>query len=266
MYTYKYKHHAESIEIMKDYFRKEEGVIALIHGGSVAKGNERPDSDLDGMVIVDEETYAKRVAAGTTAGNVSGLCTYPEGYFDVKYMTKAYLLEAAEKGSEPTRNSFLKARVLFSDDPEIEDIVKRIGVFQVSEKEDKMLSFYGNYSLNFNYLLKTCKAEGYMRVRTIAETVYSIYRIILQEHEILYPCNRRLEAFVEEINDETRELVRLGRKFCETQDIAVGDEFVDYFHKITTYQPPEDRSKVYSRYVTDFEQWWRIPRPNVNEW
>ena len=96
MYTYKYKHHAESIEIMKDYFRKEEGVIALIHGGSVAKGNERPDSDLDGMVIVDEDTYAKRVAAGTTAGNVSGLCTYPEGYFDVKYMTKQYLLEAAE--------------------------------------------------------------------------------------------------------------------------------------------------------------------------
>lgn len=261
-----YKHHEESLEIMKKYYREKEGVIALVHGGSVAKGNERPDSDLDGMVIVDQETYNKRAAEGKLAENVDGLCTYEGGYFDVKYMTKEYLKEAAEKGSEPTRNSFLKARVLFSDDPEIEDIVKRIGQFQVSEREDKQLSFYGNYSLNFGYFLKTCKAEGYMKVRAIAEVVYSLYRIVLQEHEILFPCNRRLEEFVAAINEETAELARLGRKFCETQDLAVGEEFVAYFHKISSYRPPEDWEKVYSRYVADFEQWWRIPRPNVNEW
>ena len=45
-----YQHHLDSIEKMKEYFFGREGVIALVLGGSVAKGNERPDSDIDGMV------------------------------------------------------------------------------------------------------------------------------------------------------------------------------------------------------------------------
>ena len=45
-----YKHHEESIENMKKYFENM-GAIALILGGSVAKGKARPDSDLDGMEI-----------------------------------------------------------------------------------------------------------------------------------------------------------------------------------------------------------------------
>ena len=34
-----YRHHEESLKIMEDYFRKRKEVIALIFGGSVAKGN-----------------------------------------------------------------------------------------------------------------------------------------------------------------------------------------------------------------------------------
>ena len=47
-----YQHHLDSIEKMKEYFRPTEGIIALVLGGSVAKGNERPDSDLDALVIL----------------------------------------------------------------------------------------------------------------------------------------------------------------------------------------------------------------------
>ena len=46
-----YKHHEESIENMKEYFKKQD-VIALILIGSVAKGTERADSDLDCAVIL----------------------------------------------------------------------------------------------------------------------------------------------------------------------------------------------------------------------
>ena len=46
-----YKHHEQSIENMKDYYRKH-GAVALILAGSVAKGTERADSDLDGVVIL----------------------------------------------------------------------------------------------------------------------------------------------------------------------------------------------------------------------
>lgn len=105
-----YQHHLDSIEKMKEYFRPTEGIIALVLGGSVAKGNERPDSDLDALVILTPEAYAKKLAEGRTAECVFGHCTYEGGYFDVKYMTKDYIQAAAQHGSEPTRNSFVGAR------------------------------------------------------------------------------------------------------------------------------------------------------------
>ena len=95
-----YEHHKESLRIMAEHYRRQPGVIALIFGGSVAKGIERPDSDLDGMVVVSQEEFDRRVATSTSTEMITGQCTYPEGYFDVKYITKDFLRLAAEKGSE----------------------------------------------------------------------------------------------------------------------------------------------------------------------
>lgn len=46
-----YQHHEESLRIMEKMFREREEVIALVFGGSVAKGMERPDSDRDGCLL-----------------------------------------------------------------------------------------------------------------------------------------------------------------------------------------------------------------------
>ena len=260
-----YKHHEQSIANMKDYYRKQEA-IALILIGSVAKGTERADSDLDGVVILSEEEYTKKEKNNTTAETIDGLCTYEGGYFDIKYMTKQYLKDLASKGSEPARNSFMKARILFCNDAEIEDILPLIPVFQKAEKEEKLLSFYSDFWLNYYYFLKSCPIDGYMKMTTIAEIIYSIYRMILQENEILFPSNRRLEEFVESISDQSAKLVCLGRKSAKSQEMEDIDQFVKYFLEITSYQIPTNIENVLSRYTTDFEQWWRNPRPNINEW
>lgn len=196
-----YEHHKESLNNMIEYFQNQfpdrDQIIALVFGGSVAKGMERPDSDLDAMAIVTEEYYNKRKELNSTSEVITGLCTYEGGYFDIKYMTKEYIKAAAIKGSEPTRNSFIGSRVLFSKDPEIEHIIREIPVFQISEMEDKQLSFYSALQLNYMYFWKDCKLDGYMKTHVAAEIVYTIYRLILQENHILFPSNRRLEETVE---------------------------------------------------------------------
>lgn len=261
-----YKHHEESLERLIRYFSDKEEVIAVIFGGSVAKGCERPDSDLDAMVVITEEAYRLRVESNTTAETIDGYCTYEGGYFDIKYMTKEFLADAAEKGSEPARNAFLGSRVLFTKDEEIPHIVDKIPVFQRQEKEDKMLSFYADFWLNYYYFLKSCPVDGYMKLHAVNEVIYSIYRMILQENEILFPCNRRLEESVEKISGETARLAGLGRISAKTQEMADVEAFVSFFLEITSYEIPENIGNVLSRYTTDFEQWWRVPRPNINEW
>ncbi len=260
-----YKHHEESIENMKEHFRKQ-GAVALILTGSVAKGVERENSDLDGVVIISEEEYAEKKRNNITTETIDGLCTYEGGYFDIKYMTKEYLKDLAEKGSEPARNGFAKAQILFCNDTEIENILPRIPVFQKEEREEKLLSFYSDFWLNYHYFLKSCAVDGYMKMQTIAEIIYSVYRIMLQEHEILFDCNRRLEKQVESISERTAELVRLGHELESSQSIPDADRFVDKFVEITAYEPPEDIAVVLTRYAIDFQEWWREPRPNIKEW
>ena len=102
-----YPHHEESLKKMVDYFSGRDEILALVFGGSVAKGCERPDSDLDAMVIVTDEYYAQREKENRVTETISGYCTYEGGYFDVKYMTKAFIEAAADHASEPTRNSFI---------------------------------------------------------------------------------------------------------------------------------------------------------------
>ena len=261
-----YKHHKESLENLKNYFSGQEEVTALIFGGSVAKGCERPDSDLDAMVVVTEEDYAQRVENHTTAETITGYCTYDGGYFDVKYMTKEFLVDAAKKGSEPARNAFLGAKVLFTKDNEIPGIVSRIPVFQKEEKEEKMLSFYADFWLNYNYFLQSCPVDGYMKLHAVGEVIYSVYRMILQENEILFPCNRRLEDFVKNISEQTKKLVHLGKIAARAQEFEDIKNFAEYFLEILHWEIPKDITSILSRYTADFEQWWRIPRPNINEW
>lgn len=89
---------------------------------------------------------------------------------------------------------------------------------------------------------------------------------MLQEKEILFPSNRRLEEMVKAISDDTKELVRLGRNLAKSQKPEDADAFVGHFLKLSTYQPPEDIAEILSTYTKDFEQWWRVSRPNINEW
>ena len=105
-----------------------------------------------------------------------------------------------------------------------------------------------------------------MKMTTIAEIIYSIYRMILQEKEILFDCNRRLEQQVESVSEKTVELVSLGKKLEISQSIQDADRFVDKFTEITTYVPPENLAVVLTRYSKDFQEWWREARPNIKEW
>lgn len=260
------KHHEESLEILLALMKEKPEVIAVIFSGSVARGNERPDSDLDAMVILTEEAYKRRLHSNTVTECISGMCTYEAGYFDIKYMTKEYLLEAAEKGSEPTRNSFLGSRVLYTADSEIPGIAERIPVFQEQEYEDKMLSFHSNLSLNYNYFWKLCRPEGYMKVHAAGEIIYSVYRMILQQNRILFPCHRRLEDYVEHAPAKPEHITALGGDFIRNMDDASCDRFVQAFQSWTSYKAPEDYSEVLTRYTSDFEQWWRVPRPLIAEW
>ena len=75
-----------------------------------------------------------------------------------------------------------------------------------------------------------------------------------------------MEKQVESISKKTAELVGIGKQLEISQNIQDADKFVNKFLEIISYVPPEDIAIVLTRYSKDFQEWWREPRPNINEW
>lgn len=261
-----YRHHEESIKNLINYFSNREEIIAVILGGSVAKGVAREDSDIDAMIIVTPEYYKKRLKENTVVECIEGLCTYEGGYFDLKYYTKDFIQTAAGCGSEPARNAYLGAYILFSKDTEIPDIVAAIPVFQEGEMEEKLLSFYSSLCLHYHYFWPLTKENPYMRIRTAAEISYCCYRIILQENKILFPCNRRLEEFIGKAQNKPEGILELGKEFLTGLEEEAVKNFVDATTNWMSYVPPKDDNEILTCYTKDYELWWKDARPLVNEW
>lgn len=263
-----YQHHLESAQRCKEYFAGKEGVIAVIWDGSVVKGNARPDSDIDAIVVVTEEKYAELAAQKRTAEVITGYCTYEGGYFDVKYKTKRILTEAARRGSEPTRSAYVKARVLWTADAEIPALVEEIARYPEHEVQEKLDCFCADLQLNRGYFLKIVAPENaYMRAHLAQQIVYSVYRLILLENRTLFPCNRRLEETVRACRHRPEHILELGRKFLAEISEETCEAFVGAFWEQSALPLFDDVSKSCACYVKYYEDWWLAEHPPVpDEW
>lgn len=263
-----YQHHIESIENLKTYFRQKSEVIAIILDGSIVKGNARVDSDIDAIVVVTEEAYESLRRQNRLAEVIEGHCTYHGGYFDIKYKTKGILQRCALKASEPTRNAYVKAQVVFTSDPEIPDLVNRISSYPEAERDEKIRCFNANLQLNRGYFLHCVPEDNtYMRAHLAQEIVYSVYRLILAENRVLFPCNRRLEETVLSCKQRPKDILALGANFLKQINVENCEKFVTAFWDNSSLPLTDDVSENCSQYVRFYEDWWdRENPPFPNEW
>lgn len=263
-----YRHHIESIEKLKEYFIGQEGVLAIVLDGSVVKGNARPDSDIDAVIVVTEERYARLSAEKRLAEVIAGHCTYEGGYFDIKYKTKEILRRAAEQASEPTRSAFVKAQVVYSKDGEIAQIIEQIARYPEHEFLDKVRCFNANLQLNRGYFLHCVKEDNaYMRAHLAQEIVYSVYRLILAENRVLFSCNRRLEDAVRSCLHKPENVIELGGEFLQNISVEACERFVTAFWAQSGLPLTDDISENCSEYVRFYEDWWLKENPPFpNEW
>ncbi len=245
-----------------------QGLIAIVLDGSVVKGNARVDSDLDAIVVVSEEKYRELAEQNRLAEVITGHCTYEGGYFDVKYKTKDILRRAARFASEPTRNAYVKAQVIYSTDEEIAPLVAKIAAYPEHELAEKINCFNANLQLNRGYFLH-CVGEdnAYMRAHLAQEIVYSVYRLILAENRTLFPCNRRLEEAVRGCKHRPENILELGRAFLQEITVETCEAFVTAFWSQSGLPLTDDISENCSQYVRFYEDWWLKENPPFpNEW
>lgn len=178
--------------------RDDPRYLALIIGGSVAKGTARDDSDIDAYIVATDQEFAERRESGNVfLRRDEDYCEYPGGYVEAKILDLKFLLDAADHGSEPTRWSFKDAIVAFARVPEIEDLVKRIPVYPEHEQREKILLFHAHVWFYPWFVGEGEKRDDpYLVSKAATDLIFFAARLVLAHNKMLYPHHKWLMSEV----------------------------------------------------------------------
>ncbi|MEC0091508.1 nucleotidyltransferase domain-containing protein [Paenibacillus macquariensis] len=186
-----WEHHAKTIQNLVSELHEDKRYLALIIGGSIAKGREREDSDVDIILVVTDEEFQRRELIKDFHYCRNDVCTYPNGYIDGTVVNLRFLYEVAERGNEPTRAAYVGAFVAYSHVPDLEKLIQKIPIYLEHEQKEKIESFYAHLEASRWFVPEAEKRnDKYLLGWAINELILYGGRMILAHNKILYPYHK----------------------------------------------------------------------------
>ncbi len=257
-------HHARAIQRLAEHFAQDETCLGVIVGGSVAKGLEREDSDIDAMIVVTDDVYGEKWKQNQLFFFSLDLCDYPGGYVDGKLVTLEFVRAAAERGSEVVRAAFSGAFVVHSKVEGLEELVRRIPVYPVDEQRDKIQSFYAQFECAYWYLGEALRRnDPYLRSRSVSDLVLFGGRLILAHNQVLYPYHKFLMTELERAREKPENLVGLIDTLLADPSPASAEAF---YQAIKDFRFWNEAWEMWqTRYMKDTELAWLENRAWVGD-
>lgn len=221
------EHHSRAINDFLSRYKTQDGFVAFLLAGSLAHGFAKEDSDVDIIIVATEEEYERRQRQNKLAFSFWDICKYPGGYIDCKVVSIKVLEEIAEKGSDPARYAFKDARVLYSRDTKIQDVLDRLTRYSRDKINDRQHRFACQL-LAWKWYMS--QAEGkknqyLLHLATQKVTLFSC-RLILNDNAELYPYHKWLL-------EETKRTRRKPDGFLRLIDLILDKPSFDLAQKIT---------------------------------
>ncbi|HKD76177.1 MAG TPA: nucleotidyltransferase domain-containing protein [Ktedonobacterales bacterium] len=257
------EHHQRTIDRLTALFQQDKRFPALIIGGSIAKGIATDTSDVDFLLVATDEEFARRQQTQDLGYFDTSLCDYPGGYVDGKIINRQFIVDVAERGSEPARWAFAGAIIAYSDIPDLADLIARAPVYQESEREGKMRSFLGQVILLAGYFAQEAEKrhDPYLMMQTTANLVLYAGRLILAYNRLLFPNMKRLMetlALAPEQPDGFLDILQAALNApSATSAKAISTNILQFREWDMT---PLQASV---QYMQDTEWRWRIDRPDL---
>ncbi len=185
-------HHAASLRNVVAEFERDQAVLALLLGGSLAHGFAKPDSDIDIAIILDADEFQQRKQSGRLHYNNRSLCTY-DGYIDGKYMDVEFLHLVANRGSDPARYAFKDSRILFSKLEGLEDLLAEIVRYPIAEIPARTTRFIAQLlAWRWYYSEAVRQKNQYLIFLALQKITLFSSRIVLAQNQLLYPYHKWL--------------------------------------------------------------------------
>jgi hypothetical protein len=259
-------HHQQTIDRLSAHFQADPAALALIIGGSVAKGLCRPDSDVDFMLVVSDEDFARRAQDNAYHFFSRDFTDYDGGYVDGKIIDRAFMREAADHGSEPARAAFVSAFITFSRDPEIAELLAHLPVYPEAEHSAKIQSFHAQMQALQWFVGEAEKRNNpYLMLHAVSDLVLFGGRMILAYNRILYPYHKWFITELRRAPHKPADLIERIDTLLAAPSKAHADAFCDSVLNFTDWEVGSEIWPV--RFMRDSEWNWRYgSRPPLADW
>ena len=248
-------HHERTVHKLADHFAKQEDCLAVIVSGSVAKGVEKDDSDIDAILVFTDEACKAKWDRNELFYWTTDFCDYPGGYIDGKIVDLAYMRAAAERGNEVTRAAFKDALIVHCRLPEIKELVARIPVYQLDEQREKIQSFYAQFECAFWYVGEALRRDDkYLLTHAVSELILYGGRLILAHNQVLFPYHK---LFMEELRaapEKPDHLMELIDSLLDEPGAETARAFYDAIKRFRWWNEAAEMWQV--RYMRDTELAW----------
>jgi hypothetical protein len=189
-------HHEQTIAAFTESQRASSDTLGVVVVGSVARGDERPDSDVDVYLVVTDSAYDVAARAGRV-GYVSTVgVTYVGGYVDVKLASPGYLRAAADHGDDPTRASFDQGQVRFDRTGDLEQLVAQLPYLPEATWAGRVRTYRAQLALYGGYFLRQAADRGdrFLLQHSAVHSALAAGRCALAHHRRLFRGQKYLAA------------------------------------------------------------------------
>jgi len=219
------RHHGRLIDRAVERFASDPGVLSIVVGGSVAHGLAQAGSDVDLMLVLDDDEIEHRPAPAFADAS---LADYDGGYADVKLVSAGFLAEVADHGSEPARWAFQDAFEVWSRVDGIDVALAAAAAYPEAEREEKIRDFVAHAAIATWYLGEAERRnDPYLTQYAGSRLVLYAGRAVLAHNRRLFPFHKwflheleRVPEQPERLLDLVHELLRAPRTETATQLVA----------------------------------------------
>ena len=257
-------HHEAAVRALADHFSSRPGHLAVIIGGTVAKGVADEFADIDCMIVVTDDLYREHEACGRLTYFSSAFCDYSGGYVDGKIIDIAYLRAAAERGNEPTRAAFIGAFTAFCAEPEIDELMRRIPVYPEAEQAERIRALCAQFETAFWYLGEgERRGDRYVITHAVADLVLYGGRLVLAHNKVLYPYHKLFIRALASAPEKPEGLVALAEAALAGPSVETARPFYDAVRAFRQWNdPPEPWNE---RFMRDTEWAWLNGTPYIGD-
>lgn len=193
--------HERALAAYVDSVRGDPGVLGVVLVGSVAQGREREDSDVDVYLVVDDDRFEAETAGGRFAWVERQDADYPGSYIDIKLASPWYLRTALERADDPTRASFLGARVAWSALPGLDETVGRIAALPDDVWKGRIRAHVAQARLYGGYFLRqaTDRGDEFLRRHAGLHLALAAARAALAADRVMLPGPKYVSQLVQTV-------------------------------------------------------------------